>query len=286
MLQHFAGIDHVVVSVRDLDAAADTWRRLGFTLSPRGTHSAHMGTGNYTIMLSPDYFELLSVLVPTPHNKKTSDFLAVREGIDRIALNTTDAEAGAAELAAHGLAVAAPVAFGRPVELPGGGSAEARFRTIQWPATEKPAGIALFACQHLTPEAVWIPELMTHPNTAQALDRVEVLARDPAGAAAQTGRLLDRKPVPESGGALRVPSGSGRADIVFLTRDTFTARHPGVTLDLLPEEGSACLSIRVRDYAMAQQHVAASGLPAVIRPDRLAVLPTAGTGIVVELLPR
>ena len=59
------GLDHAVVTVRDLDGAAEAWRRLGFTVSPRGTHSAHLGTGNYTIMLDPDYIELLGVLTPT-----------------------------------------------------------------------------------------------------------------------------------------------------------------------------------------------------------------------------
>jgi hypothetical protein len=83
-----------------------------------------------------------------------------------------------------------------------------------------------------------------------------------------------------------VPSGDDRADIIFLDRATFSARHPGVMLDLLPEEGSACLSIRVRDYSAAQQCVAAAGLPAVVRPDRLAVTPSEGTGVVIELVPQ
>ena len=54
-LKNVIGLDHAVVMVGDLDKAAENWKRLGFTLSPRGTHSAHMGTGNYTIMLDPDY---------------------------------------------------------------------------------------------------------------------------------------------------------------------------------------------------------------------------------------
>ena len=57
--RHILGADHVVIAVRDLDAAAAQWRRLGFTLSPRGTHSPLLGTGNYTIMLEDDYLELL-----------------------------------------------------------------------------------------------------------------------------------------------------------------------------------------------------------------------------------
>ena len=39
-LKHILGLDHVVVTVRDLDASARQWQSLGFTVSPRGTHSA------------------------------------------------------------------------------------------------------------------------------------------------------------------------------------------------------------------------------------------------------
>jgi len=52
-LKNVIGIDHAVVMVKDLDKAAENYKRLGFTVSPRGTHSAHMGSGNYTIMFDP-----------------------------------------------------------------------------------------------------------------------------------------------------------------------------------------------------------------------------------------
>ena len=44
-----AGIDHVVIAVRDLDRARIGWTRLGFTLTPRGRHLGQ-GTANYCIM--------------------------------------------------------------------------------------------------------------------------------------------------------------------------------------------------------------------------------------------
>src|SRR6201997_283980 len=97
-LKHVIGIDHAVVVVGDLDKAAETWKALGFTVSPRGTHSAHMGSGNYTIMLDPDLFELLGVLVPPEHNAPTRDFLDRRgEGIERIAFTAIDSADGAQE---------------------------------------------------------------------------------------------------------------------------------------------------------------------------------------------
>jgi hypothetical protein len=95
-LKNIVGIDHAVVVARDLDQAAENWKRLGFTVSPRGTHSAKMGTGNYTVMLGADYIELLGVLAETEHNAPTRAFLARRgEGIERIAFTALDAAAGA-----------------------------------------------------------------------------------------------------------------------------------------------------------------------------------------------
>src|SRR5438552_3026737 len=89
--------------VKDLDKAAENYKRLGFTVSPRGTHSAHMGSGNYTIMFDPDYMELLGVLTPTEHNAPARAFLEKRgEGIERIAFTAVDSAEGAEEIRARG----------------------------------------------------------------------------------------------------------------------------------------------------------------------------------------
>jgi hypothetical protein len=252
-LRNVIGLDHLVVAVRDLDAGAAAWGALGFTMSPRGTHSAHMGSGNYTMMFGEDYIELLGVLVPTDHNAGLRAFLDGREGLDRAAFTAVDAAGAAEELRAKGLAPTGPVSFGRPVPLPRGGEAEARFNVIQWPRTERPAGLGIFACQHLTRENVWIPELQSHANGATRLVRIEVLARDPAAAAAHMSRLIDREVVRDADGAVRVPSGGGRADFVFLDRATLAARHPGAALDGLPEEGGAAVVIGTRDLAAAKR---------------------------------
>ncbi len=94
--------------------AAENWKRLGFTVSPRGTHSAKMGSGNYTIMLDPDYIELLGVLAETEHNAPARAFLARRgEGIERIAFTAVDAAAGAGRFARAAMSLLArPISSG------------------------------------------------------------------------------------------------------------------------------------------------------------------------------
>ncbi|MGK7869621.1 VOC family protein [Falsiroseomonas sp. E2-1-a20] len=265
-LKHVIGVDHVVVAVRDLDAAAAAWRALGFTVSPRGTHSAHMGSGNYTIMFGEDYLELLGVLAPTEHNAPMRAFLDVREGLDRAAFTTDDAAAGADELRAKGIAAVGPISFGRPVTLPEGGEAEARFNVFQWPRSARPAGLGIFACQHMTRENVWIPSLQSHANGASRLVRIEVLARDPQAGAAELASLIDRTAEAVEDGAWRVESGAGRAEFLFLGRDALSRRHPGILLDGLPEEGAAALVLGTRDLAAAGRALGVAAGEAVAVP--------------------
>jgi catechol 2,3-dioxygenase-like lactoylglutathione lyase family enzyme len=275
------GLDHVVVAVRDLDAAAKTWGALGFTISPRGLHSAHLGSGNYTIMFGPDYIELLGIVTPTAHNAGTRAFLEKREGLERSAFTAVDAAKGVAELQSKGIVATGPLDFSRPVDLPGGGKTEARFSTMQWPSDEKPGDMRIFACQHLTREAVWISELQIHKNTAKRIDRLEIVSADPQTSAAQMARLIDQTVKLEEDGGCRVPSGSTRAAFVFLGEATLRARYPGVQLGPLPREGAIALCLRVDDDEAA---LAAAGPSAVVvEPGRIAIPPSAATGVLVEL---
>ena len=280
-LAHVIGIDHVVINVRSLDAAAERWRRLGFTVSPRGQHSAHLGTANHTIMLDPDYIELLGVLEPTEHNARTRLYLERREGMERVALTALDAAKGVEELKARGITATGPVDFGRPVDLPGGKTGEARFRTLFWPAEERPGGVRLFACQHLTRETVWIPELMRHANTAERLVRVEVLTRDAKGAAEHMARFIDGAPLREADGAWRVASGGGRADFVFLDRATLAKRHPGIALEGLGEEGAAAMIIKAKSLAAAAKAVSTAGRASA---DRVTVPPAEANGVLLAFV--
>lgn len=279
MLRHVGGIDHCILLVRNLDAARDRFARLGFTVAPRGTHSAHMGTGNHCVMLGSDYFELLGVLQPTEANARWRAALEAREGLVAVALRAHDAEQGAAELAARGVAVAPVMRFGRPVDLPGGGHTEARFNTFHLAEPAAP-GLSLFACQHLTPEATWVPGLMDHANTAQAIAAIEVLAADPAAAAAGASRLLDRPAMAEPDGAIRLETGA--APLVFLAPAQLAARYPGMDLSGLPEAGPAALAIRVADRAAAARCLTAAGLAAMEGPGGLALPPGAAHGAILS----
>jgi glyoxalase-like protein len=259
-LKNVVGIDHAVVMVKELDKAAENWKRLGFTVSPPGTHSTHMGSGNYTIMFDPDYMELLGVLTSTEHNAPARAYLAKHgDGIERVALTAVDATAGAEEIRARGYTPIGPTDFERPVTMPDGTLSAAKFRTFQWPTAEAPGGVRIFACQHKTRETVWIAELMKHANGARRLRQVLIATQDPAKDAAHLSRMIDREARNEPDGAVAVPSGADRADFVFLSRDQLAKRYPGVALAGLPERGGAGLVIAA-DLTQAEKALGSSGI--------------------------
>ncbi|OPY98527.1 hypothetical protein A5906_30870 [Bradyrhizobium sacchari] len=271
-LKNVIGIDHAVVMVKDLDKAAENYRQLGFTISPRGTHSAHMGTGNYTIMFDPDYMELLGVLVATEHNAPARAFVERHgEGIERIAFTAVDSAAGAEEIRARGLTPIGPTDFERPVTLPDGTISAAKFRTFMWPTAEAPGGVRIFACQHKTRETVWIPELMKHANAAKRIKQTLIATPEPAQEAAHLARLIDREPKAEADGAVTVPSGGERADFVYLTLDQLGKRYPGVPLAGLSERGGAALVLVSGDLAATEKALG----PAAVRSGSAICVPPA-----------
>jgi hypothetical protein len=282
-LENVIGVDHAVVVVRDLDHAAENWKRLGFTLSPRGTHTAKMGTGNATIMLDPDYIELLGVLIETEHNFPTRAFLAKRgEGIERVAFTAVDAAAGAGEIRARGYEPVGPIDFERPVTMPDGSASAASFSVFQWPIAEAPGGLRIFACQHKTRQTVWIPQLMQHDNGAKRLRQVLIVSPEPAKDAAHLSRMIDRDIRTEPDGAVAVPSGSHRADFVFLTKDHLGRRYPEDALTGLPERGGAGLVIATSDLAGAAK---AAGSAAVRSGNAVCVAPQSANGTLLAFVP-
>jgi 4-hydroxyphenylpyruvate dioxygenase-like putative hemolysin len=161
-------IDHAVIAVRDLDAAASSFRALGFTLTPRGLHS--IGSQNHCIMFGTTYLELLAAPAEHPWLEHYRRFVREHgDGLAGIALATEDADAAHAALRAQGVAAKAPMDLSRPVE---GGVA--RFRLVQVDGTP-----SVFICQHLTRELVWRREWQMHANGAAELVGVSLAATEP-----------------------------------------------------------------------------------------------------------
>jgi len=272
MRRHLRGIDHVVVLVRDLDRAQQTYARMGFTLTPRGFHT--LGSQNHCLMFGSDYVELLAVPRPHPAQQYFTDFLAKGEGLGAIALATDDAGGLHAGLAADGIATDAPLDFSRPVE----GLGEARFRIVQLPPQESP-GCRMFACQHFSRDIVWRPAYQRHANGATEIAAVAVVAEFPESAAACYGRLMATTPQRIEEGFL-VQTGS--APIALATRWKLGHRLHGVGLLLRPRPQVAALFVRVADRAASAALLRRNGLQAAkLRDGSFAVSAQDAHGVAV-----
>lgn len=167
-----AALDHVVINtLKSMDAAADLFVALGFTLTPRGHHS--LGSINHLMMTPGPYLELVGV---PDTGLQRQEVLDSPFGLNGLVLRTTDADATRDGLAAAGFAPVGPVDFSRPVEIDGAAH-DARFRTVRLPPETFPAG-RIYFCQHLTPELVWRQEWMEHPNGFLGIDRFTVEAQE------------------------------------------------------------------------------------------------------------
>ena len=240
-------IDHIVLAVRDLDAAAETYEALGFTLTPRAAHEDRMGTSNRLAQFAGrNFIELLEVdrpetLVPhdcesTPpifsfgaHNRAG---IAEREGLSMLVFASDDARADSAAFAAAGVPTYAPFDFERQARLPDGQEVTVAFSLAFMTSPDMPK-IAFFVCQNRAQEHFWKPAFQTHANGAQAIKTVYLASPAPARDGAFIGRLFGGAGTPVPGG-IRVACGPDH-EVLVLEPDAIAERDP--TFELEPDGG-------------------------------------------------
>lgn len=278
------GVDHVFLLVNDLDRRRDDFARMGFTVSPRGMHSAHKGSANHTIMLQEDYFELLGLIAETPGNADRRATLAEwGEGLHAVACRIDDAAEAQTRLAGEGIATEGLSDFSRPVPLPDGGEGVAAFSTLKFAPDETPLGI-IFMCQHRTRDTVWMPELMTHANGAVALGGIVSGVDDPAATAARFARLFADGRTEAMAGGARVETGAASAPLLILSREALAARYPAFDMAATARGAHAAMIVRVADLAKAREVVAGGGFDVADTAEGFAVGPEAAGGAVVEFV--
>src|SRR5882724_324441 len=180
-------LDHLVLCVRDLDAARAAYARLGFTLTPRAVHP--FGTQNSLVQLHGNFLELVAVADPSLIRPTEADnfsfagfsqsYLARREGMAMLVFASDDARRDQAQFAASGLETYAPFDFERRAVLPDGSSATVGF-SLAFVTDRRLPHAAFFVCQQHAPQYFWKAEYQRHRNTAVAIDDIVMVAAEPA----------------------------------------------------------------------------------------------------------
>ena len=226
-------LDHVVINVRDrIDDAADTYRRLGFTLTPRGYHT--LGSMNHLAMFGQDYLELIAA---KPGDDSRPEIMGSPFGLDGLVFGTEDAAATYDALKRNDVPIDPPQQFSRPVEV-GGTMRDAVFRTTRLPRSASPAG-RLYFCQHLTRDLVWRDEWRHHANGAVGVARAVIAAEQPEVLGELFARMFGQKAVRTTDDGCALILGLSRFDVV----------HPGALWEMFG--GAAPDSRGRRDYMAA-----------------------------------
>ncbi|HKZ04622.1 MAG TPA: VOC family protein [Methylomirabilota bacterium] len=256
-------IDHVMICVRDLAAATEAYRRIGFDVHYGGPH-AHGATENAIAFLEEDYIELMSPRreAPAPaagsSAARLAEFLARGDGFRYVALQSDDLAADVAAIRARGVDV---------VEGGEGGRRTPAGRELRWRSASLGPGnpLPFFFIQHLTPLAErrrQVPRPGEHPNGALRADRVYIAVTDVATAAATYARVLGM-PVPRVQRGNVIKADMAVFDLGPTGLTVAQPAEPGPAAEALARRGPGPFQVlyRTRSMDAAAAWMASQGLP-------------------------
>ncbi len=282
------GIDHLVLPVQDLDAAAEFYRALGFTTTPRAQHP--FGTSNVLVQLQGNFLELLAVTEPAKiaeadpghfsFGTYNRDFLTKREGLSMLVFESRDARADQAEFAAAGLETYPPFDFSRLAKLPEGGEVTVAFSLTFVTAPDAPEAV-FFCCQQHAPEYFWKPAYQSHANGAELCSEVIMVAEDPPALAGLYAGLQGAIAVSDNDGDLSIATARGSVSV--LTPETFRHRFPGALFATAPQGPFfAGYQITVPDVSPLEELLRDNAVAYQRYNDCIHIQPDDAHGVVIE----
>jgi Glyoxalase-like domain len=269
-------LDHVVINVRDrIDAGAETFRRIGFTLTPRGYHT--LGSMNHLAMFGTEYLELIAA----PANEtRRQEILTSPEGLNGLVFGTDDSNRTYAALCAAGVSADPPRQFSRPVELPGG-PRDATFRTVSLSDGTVRAG-RIYFCHHLTRDLVWRDEWRHHANGVIGVSRAVIAAQNPTSIGNIFARMFGSDAVRETPDGCSLAVGLSRFDVISpdaLKREFGEAAADGAGRT----QFMAALGLRTRSLRSVESALAAGCVNGVQQfADRIVVPASSAFGATLQ----
>jgi len=180
------GFDHVVILVPELDAAVESFTRLGFTVVPGGRHN--VATHNALIAFQDGaYIELIAFWEDAPKHR-WHRFLGLGGGLVDYCMRTDDLAGDVARLRVAGVAMSEdqPMSRLRPDGY-----------RLEWTlslATET-QGITPFLIEDVTPREERLPRRTDHANGVTGISTLTVAVNDLAVAAPLASLLGESQPL-------------------------------------------------------------------------------------------
>jgi hypothetical protein len=263
-----ATLDHVVVNARDrLDEALDTYRRLGFHMTPRGYHT--LGSMNHLAIFGTNYLELIAINPATPGR---ADVMRFPIGLNGLVFGTEDSAGVYAALREAGAPIEAPNEFSRPVAL-AQGERDAVFRTAHVSPGIFPSGRVYF-CHHFTRDLVWRDEWRHHPNGTLDVARAVIAAEDTATSGALFASMFGAHAVKPIRGGCRLAVGLASFDIITPAELVAQFGDAAPAVDGRAQY-MAALTLRTCSLDMAQAALSAGGIAGTRRETGRITVPAA-----------
>jgi len=222
------GLDHIVHAVRDLDAAADFYRRAGFIVGARNRHS--WGTHNQIVQLPGFFMELLTVAEPDMLSGEgfaalfgdfNRRFLERHEGLSFMLLESEDAKADAAQFRAAGIARSEALHFERAGKDADGGTVTVGF-SLAFARDPLAPEIGFAVCRQHHPQHFWNAVLQQHANGATGIAGAVLVAQNPADHHIFLSAFTGERELHAGSGVLLAPT--PRGDIRVMDPAAFRAR--------------------------------------------------------------
>jgi catechol 2,3-dioxygenase-like lactoylglutathione lyase family enzyme len=244
------GIDHPVVTVRDLARTREQYQRLGFEPNPVGFHP--WGTSMSLLMFKENFIELISVHDASKfgtnsvggfcYGRNVGKFLDRVEGLGLVALHSKDAKADHAHLVQLGLASQGQIDFRRDMKRPDG-SPDVAVVSLGLFLNEEQRDVSHFICHQHRPELIWVPAWMNHRNGVEAITGVTYLSESPSLLEARFGAFFGRENV--KGGIDRIEVDSGCGYFRVLTERAAKERFGGVPFPVWDSSAAHGIGITV-----------------------------------------
>jgi catechol 2,3-dioxygenase-like lactoylglutathione lyase family enzyme len=284
------GIDHVVLSVRDLDAAEAFYRGAGFTLTPRAEQP--FGTSNQMALLDGNFIDLLGTTAAQkipPHQPgryslaaQHQEQLLRREGPSLLAMISDDARRDHEQFVTGGLQAGAPIDVTRPTRQPDGTDAAISFTMVVVPDARM-GDAQHFIYEIRTPDTFWHSAYQAHANGAVEISEVVIVADKPVELVPFYAALVSPSAVQTDGDRLRVQMPKG--NIVVLTPAELSRRFDGIEVTASERRPYvAGFQVRSRDLDLVEKCLKAGGIPYVRQKTAVRIAPAQAFGAAIEFV--
>ena len=259
-------IDHIGIAVRNLDCGESELQALGFALTQRSHHRGspvpnapieEWGSANHCAMLAQGYVELVGLTDPNKFSSVKS-MLESYEGTHIVAFKSESVAAVHDALARQGLPVDDIRHLERSAAYGPSGQERRKVAFRNMYLTRSVFTEARFQyTEHLTPEVMWQPRLLHHPNGAIAVTQLFLCSEDSAATAEKLSPMLGVVPDVVADGEYQLRLSNSR---LIVMNSAAWARWVAPS-PLPPLPAPVGLGVHVKSLAQTRSVLCGNGVP-------------------------